>query len=159
MQDDFSLACMDGVTVSWPDSGDEDLSGYEAFLLDEDDTRYDFLTPVFSSERNRWEAVIGQGLAPGEYTLFLRANARTGKVSQPDFMEKDLSIGVLHNMTIGQSSLPFGYTADEDNEASYYDVNFGFRNIYPGSFYTMKGTSYVTTWAPDSLPPAMAREG
>lgn len=137
----------DRVTVSWPDPGDEDLAGYDVFLLDENDTRYNFNTPVLSSDGTCWNAVIGQDLAPGEYTLFLRANARTGKVSQPDFMEKDLSIGVLHNMTIGQSSLPFGYTADEDNEASYYDVNFGFRNIYPGSFYTMKGTSYVTTWA------------
>ena len=143
----WTNATMDGVTVSWPDSGDEDLSGYEAFLLDEDDTRYDFLTPVFSSERNRWEAVIGQGLAPGEYTLFLRANARTGKVSQPDFMEKELSIGIPHEMTIGRYSLSFGYTMDTDLEGSYYDILFGFRNIYPGSFSYMSGTAYDKPWA------------
>lgn len=124
-------AAMDGVTVSWPASDDEDLAGYEAFLLDEDDNQYDF--DSISSVGDHWEAVIGQGLPAGEYTLFLRALAIEHKVSQSEYLEKDLSVGIFHRQSITGESFPGSYYSDVNSEITYSDILFGYRNMSYGT--------------------------
>ena len=144
----FTNPATNGLTVSWPASDDQDLDRYEVFLMDEDDQRHYFNAPLtLSSDGTRWEAVIGQGLSAGEYTLYLRALAVTGKVSQPDFVETYISIGYHRTMTIGKSSFELDYNADVDREGWHYNNLFGFRNLFPGSFDSFSGTSYDYTWA------------
>ena len=135
-----------GLTVSWPASDDPDLYTYEIFLMDEDDQRHYFNAPLtLTPDRTRWEAVIGQGLSAGEYTLYIRAFAVTGKVSQPDFMEKSLSIGSLQVQPIYGYSFPGSITTDENKEVMYGDILLGFRNMMYGSGWS--GSVYTQNWA------------
>lgn len=138
-------AARDGVTVSWPASDDEDLAGYEAFLRDEENNRYDFDQVSFSSDRNQWEAVVNQGLPAGEYAFFLRAQAVEHKVSQPEYLEMDLSIGILQNQSITGGSFPGWYTTDQNCEITYRDVLFGYRNMCYGSGWN--GSPASLPWA------------
>lgn len=136
-----------GLTVSWPASQDPDLERYEVFLMDEDDQRHYFNAPLtLSSDGTRWEAVIGQGLSAGEYTLYLRAFAVTGKVSQPDFVEKPISIGSLRFLPIYGGDFPsYIVTTDENEEVMYGDILLGFRNMMYGSGWS--GSVYTLDWA------------
>lgn len=140
-------ASMDGVTVSWPDPGDADLAGYEAFLRDEQGTRYDFdAAPALSMDGTRWEAVISGGLEPGGYMLFVRALAVDGKVSQPDYIDCNLSIAIPLHQTITGGMLPEMGFEDYNYEFSYRNITYGYRNMYYSTGWNAS-PSREQTWA------------
>ena len=140
-------AAMDGVTVSWPASDDEDLAGYEAFLVDEEANQYEFTAgPALSADESRWEAVISQGLEPGRYTLFVRAKAVDGKVSQPDYLECHLDIALPLHQTITGGMLPETGYEDHNYEFSYESITYGYRNMYYSTGWNAS-PSREQTWA------------
>lgn len=143
----LSNAAMDGVTVSWPDPQDEDLAGYEAFLMDEDDNRYEFdAEPALSADGSRWKAVISQGLQPGRYALYVRAKAVGGKVSQPDYLECNLDIALPLHQTITGGMLPETGYEDYNYEFSYQSITYGYRNMYYSTGWNAS-PSREQTWA------------
>ena len=150
--DYWTNAARDGVTVSWPDPDDEDLDGYEGLLIGEDRTRYYFDRILYNEDDDRWEATIDQGLSPGHYTLYLRARAVDGKVSQMDYMDlgednedERLAIGVPIAQEISKTtaywnpawftpeetygrSLDFNYV-DFTHVEPFHHVTYGHRNM------------------------------
>ena len=136
-----------GLTVSWPASDDPDLYTYEIFLMDEDDQRHYFNTPLtLTPDGTRWEAVIGQGLTAGEYTRYIRAFAVTGKVSQPDYLECNLDIALPLHQTITGGMLPETGYQDYNYEFSYQSITYGYRNMYYSTGWNAS-PSREQTWA------------
>ncbi len=148
---------LDGVTVFWPLPETPNLEGYECFLLDENGGRHNFDTQ--GPEAGLFKATINSGLAPGIYSLSVRALAVEGKESQNDYEDKDgLYIGIPYTMTISNSSsnnpgsdaslltLP-GYN-DADEEDFYRGVYFFARNLEWQSGY-MRGKFFTNSkpWA------------
>lgn len=129
---------LDGVTVFWPLPETPNFADYECFLLDANGGRHSFDTQ--GPDGSLFKATINSGLAPGIYSLSVRALAVEGKESQNDYEDKDgLYIGIPYTMTISNSSsnnsgsdaslltLP-GYN-DADEEDFYHGVYFYARNL------------------------------
>ncbi|MBO4536649.1 MAG: hypothetical protein J5702_05525 [Bacteroidales bacterium] len=94
---------LDGVTVFWPLPGNPNLSGYDCFLIDENGGRHDF--DVKGTEGTLYKATINSGLAPGVYSLSVRALAVDGKEPQYDYdVKDDIRVGVPISMTISYMS-------------------------------------------------------
>ena len=139
-------AAMNGVTVSWPAPDNEHLAGYEAFLMDEDDHSYPASVIEPTGDETCWKAVVSNGLAAGEYTFYLRALAVDPKGSQPEYLEKDISIGILQDQTISGESIPGWYTENQNYEITSGDVLFGYRNMSHGTGWSAS-PSATMPWA------------
>ena len=148
-------AAMDGVTVFWPVSTEEDFAGYECFLTDESGIRRNFESN--STRDGIFEASIAGGLAPGAYTLFVRALAVEGKVSESDYEEKELKIGMpIQSMRLNYISgysyssgdpdhhLELGYEG-HDIEDLYWGILYHHRNLFWDS-RKIKGVSSSQAW-------------
>lgn len=130
----------DGVEVFWPVPANPNLAGYECFLRDEDGNRHDFTSTV--NNGTLFKASIGSGLAPGTYMLFVRALAVDGKVSQQDFVEKELEIGlpVTLNLSYMSSHNPsLGDEFDLDLDYSYGQTD---RDLYRGFYFYLRNLEW-----------------
>ena len=159
---DYSTnATLDGVTVTWPHSTNPNLEGYECYLLDENNVRYNFTSsgPV---DGGLYAATITGGLAPGLYDFYVRALAVEGKESQKEYEEKDeLAIGVPITLTINYVipnehgsedsnwSMYLSGHEDVDTEDRYRDITFFYRNLERryGSPSYIFGEARTKSWA------------
>ena len=148
-------AAMDGVTVFWPVSTEEDFDGYECFLINESGVRRNFESR--STAGGIFEASIAGGLAPGTYTLFVRALAVEGKVSESDYEEMELKIGIpIKSMSLCYTLGYSNYSGDPDHhlelghegqdiEDLYWGILYHHRNLFWNS-WKMKGVSSGNAW-------------
>ncbi|MBR0531929.1 MAG: hypothetical protein IJJ96_04910, partial [Bacteroidales bacterium] len=126
---------LDGIDVWWPVPDNEYLQGYECLLSDEDGTMY---TLTGSMGDETYTASISSGLAPGVYTLFVRALAVEGKISQQDYVEKELKIGIPISLNI---SYPSSHNTSMDD---YWDLNLdkcgdqASRDLYKGIYFNLR---------------------
>ena len=125
----------DGIDVWWTIPENEFLQGYECMLRDEDGTAYPLTNHVI--EGNTFTASISGGLAPGTYSLFVRALAVDGKVSQLDYVEKELEIGIPKSLNISYTSSHNTYMGD------YYDLNLeSSTDLYRGIYFNLRYLSW-----------------
>ena len=155
--DFFTNSAMNGATVYWPVSTNTDYSGYDCFLMDKNGTRFDFSSTIVLE--GYFQATIDSGLAPGTYTIYVRTLAIDGKVSQPDYEEKELEIGAPMYQTVsyvnghfnyGTDGLELGLT-DTDSEDLYWNILYHHRNLFwqggsPNHFYGKKNNQQWGFW-------------
>lgn len=127
----------DGVDVFWPVPANGNLEGYECFLRDEAGNRYDFTNTV--NDGTLFTASIGSGLAPGTYTLYVRALAVTGMVSQQDYVEKELEIGVPVTLNMSYTASCHPNWGDDDFDLALdYANNTTYRDKYRGFYFYLR---------------------
>ncbi|MBQ7457713.1 MAG: hypothetical protein IJS70_00935 [Bacteroidales bacterium] len=153
--DFFTNDAMDGVTVYWPVSDDEDFGGYECSMVGEDG-RWHF--PSGNTINNGiYSVTFDSGITPGTYSFFVRTLAVAGKVSQPDCIEVELEIGQplysnINYVSGRNSNYPeYGLELDStdwDDEDLYYGILYHHRNLFwvGGSPNHIKGQSYSKPW-------------
>lgn len=151
---------LEGVIVTWPGLNSSYLDGYECFLRDENGVKYEF-NSVVKTDDGLYTATRFSGLPAGEYTFYVRAIAIDGKVSEPEFQEKEeIKVGVPSY--IGISYVVANYSGDDnwglsfpgsenvDTEDLYRGVVFYHRNMdWRGgspNYFVGLGT-YTKPWA------------
>ena len=151
--DFFTNDAMDGVTIYWPVSTDEDFSDYRCSLVGEG--RWHF--PSGSTINNGIYSVTFSGLTPGTYSFYVQTLAVAGKVSQPDYTEAEIKIGLPYYRDINYVTGHHPYdpefgleldSTDSDDEDLYYGILYHHRNLFwvGGSPNHIKGQSHSRSW-------------
>ena len=153
--DFFTNEAMNGVTIYWPVSDDEDFADYECSLVGEDG-RWHFPSS-HTIDNGIYSVSFDSGITPGTYSFFVRTLAVAGKVSQPDCIEVELEIGqpLYRNISYqtGYNSYYPEYgleldSTDGDDEDLYYGILFHHRNLFWiwGSPNHIEGQSHNQPW-------------
>ena len=136
-----TTAAHDGVEVFWPVPENANLAGYECFLRDEDGNRHD-LAGTLNNDEHLFKASIDGGLAPGTYRLYVRAQAVAGKISQQDFVEKELEIGLPATLNLSYTS------SHHPNWEDVFDLDLNdsdgqaYRDLYRGFYFYLRNLEW-----------------
>ena len=142
-----TTADRDGVEVFWPVPENPNLAGYECFLRDEDGNRHD-LAGTLNNDEPLFKASIGSGLAPGTYMLYVRALAVDGKVSQQDFVEKELEIGLPVRLNLNYMSGHSPSSGDEYDLELDYANGQAYRDLYRGFYFYLRNLEWHSRTSP-----------
>ena len=153
---------LEGIVVTWPALDSPYLEGYECFLRDENGVKYEFSNVAKTSD-GQYLATRLSGMPAGEYTFYVRAIAIDGKVSEPEFQEKEeIKIGIPSYISISYTAahhsssdddnwdLSFPGYEDDETEDLYSGVVFYHRNMDwrrgTPNYFVGLGT-YTKPWA------------
>ena len=126
----------DGVEVWWPLPENDYLQGYDCFLRDEDGNRYDLMGTV--TDGTVFRASVSSGLAPGAYTLYVRALAVDGKISQQDYVEKELEIGNPITLSISYVTAKNSSMGDDFDLALDYAYDQTYLDKFSGFYFYLR---------------------